>query len=233
MKLKTLLSLCIMGCVVWSFTIIPYIGLSQETAPSEPATEEAKKEEAESSGMPQFGEQQVWAELGKIFGKKFSLTTDEDKGRLSYEIGDNEGLKFFRAKEKVHVKSDMFEIKCQALEYLGEKKVIVATGDPVWLQQGGIKATCGRFEYDTIGKRTELSEKPEIYSRDKAGKMVKTVGKKIYIEQDEKGNASVMVEGNARIEYVEDDPKVNDLTADDGAAKEAIPLDDTNVNQIK
>lgn len=176
-------------CVVLLFSVAMVCGEESTTTPP-----------ARSSVAPQLGKQTVWVEeLGKIFGAQFSLTTSPEDGRISYELGDKEGLKYFLAKSGVHVKSETFEIKCDKLEYLGDKKVIIATGSPVTLRQKGINATCGRFVFDTEKKRTELTENPVIFSKDEAGRMVKTVGKRIYIEEGAGGNASVMVEGNAQL----------------------------------
>ena len=60
------------------------------------------------------------------------------------------------------------------------EKKIVAKGNPVFLYQQGITATCGRFVYDTAKGRTELTENPEILSQDESGKVFKTAGENVY-----------------------------------------------------
>ena len=195
-------------------------------------SEELTTPPVRTSSVPQLGKQSVWVdELGKIFGAHFSLTTNSEKGRISYELGDKEGLKYFLAKSSVHVKSESFEIKCDKLEYIGDKKIIIALGSPVFLRQKGITATCGRFVYATENKRSELTENPVIFTKDATGRLVKTVGKKIYIEEGAKGSASVMVEGNAQLNI--QSPVKKEKPSPTPTPEGPIRIDETTLDKLK
>ncbi len=164
------------------------------------AQEETSPPQATSS-LPQLEKQNVWAEeLGSIFGKEFSLTTDPEEGQISYELAEPDGLKFFQAKFNVHIKSESFEMNCDKMEFFGDENKLIATGNPIFIRQGVITARCGRFEYNQKSGRSQLSENPVIFSKDEMGREVQTVGKTIYIEQGADEELSIMVEGNAKLD---------------------------------
>lgn len=205
------------------FSCLTFLSYAEKDQPTSPTTS--------VSSLTMGGEQRVWAELGKVFGSNFSLATDPETGVISYEMGDKEGLKFFMAKSGVHIISEALELKCDTFEYNGTQKVVVATGNPLFMRQGDISANCGKFVFYPEKKRSELSEKPVIFSKDKTGKTVETTGKKIFIEQDAQGNTSVMIEGNAQLNV-----QAKEETKKSPEQKEAekpTKIDETTIKKIK
>ncbi|MCX7765261.1 MAG: hypothetical protein N2246_00935, partial [Candidatus Sumerlaeia bacterium] len=92
-------------------------------------------------------------------------------------------------------------------------------------------ANGGKFVFYPEKKRSELSEEPVIFSKDKTGKTVETTGRKIFIEQDAQGNTSVMIEGNAQlnVQAAEEAKK----QAGQKEPEKPVKIDETTVKKIK
>jgi lipopolysaccharide export system protein LptA len=79
-------------------------------------------------------------------------------------------------------------LQCDHLSASDASKIMVATGGPVHISQGDIKATCGKLTYLIDKKRTRLENNPVIFQKDaKSGKTTKYYAPIITLDQDEKG----------------------------------------------
>ena len=124
----------------------------------------------------------------------------------------------------VVLESDQMDLECDRLVAETERDRIRATGSPVKIRQGDVRAQCGRLSMNTKTQVSTLTDSPVIYQK-QGGRTYKTTGDVITITQDEEGRVSVTVKTDKRshrpsqIELVEP-PKAKTDGKEDDAPKE-------------
>lgn len=142
-----------------------------------------------------------------------------------------------RVKGRVELKTAQFEVKANAIDVDPEKNILVATGSPVIIRQGDIRAECKRFVHDIDKQISTLENNPVIYQQQKGGRTTKLSGDIITLFQDDNGDTGFNISMNKRnpnkLSEIVAIPSKEETAKAEGEKEPARKVDNESVDLIK
>ena len=189
MTLRPFARITLLGLL--SLSLAPLGGAQSADAPSAeklpaPPAAEAPADDFPAMDAPAAGE----AGEGGSLNAAVDIGFDFDK--LSAESIQYSSSGELRMIGNVIIKSPQLNLESAEMQINQETQVMTATGNPVEIQQGDVKAECKNFRYDIEKKSSRLTGSPIIIQRTKTG-YTRIKGDIITIVQDSSGKPSVNV----------------------------------------